>query len=65
MYFKDLTKKEKLHLRKQGITTLQKFKEVAAEQARMRGEGGEPCFDCKNIARKLDLPVDLSPADES
>lgn len=66
-FFKDLTKKEKKHLKKTAeITTLAAFKEMAEKQAEMRKEykekGGvyanfEPCYDCKNIARKLGLEV--------
>ena len=62
MYFKDLTKKEKAHLRKElDFFTLAHFKKVAAEQKKMRENSEfphyEPCYECKNIARKLGLPI--------
>jgi hypothetical protein len=57
MLFKDLSKKELAHLKAQGISTLRTFTHIAKEQKRMREEGGEPCFECKNIARKLNLPI--------
>jgi len=58
-YFKDLTRKERKHLSKQGITTLKKFTLVAANQAeaRKRCRGYERCWDCRMIAKKLGLPV--------
>ena len=58
MFFKDLSKKEKKHLREQGVRTLAEFKETAEKQRVLRKHGGEPCFECKNIARKLGLPVE-------
>lgn len=60
MYFKDLTKKDKQHLRDMGITTLHQMKRNAAKQAEYRksGElGSEPCWTCRAIAQKLGLPV--------
>ncbi len=60
-YFKDLTRKERKHLREQGITTLKEFKVCAAGQAKQRRvqppEWSEPCWDCRMIAKKLGLPV--------
>jgi len=56
--FKNLTKKENKHLKEMGMTTLRQFKETAETQAAYRAEGlSEPCYECKNIARKLGLPV--------
>ena len=60
MYFKDLTAKEKRHLKSQDIRTLKKFKEVAEHQAKTREyfpKWSEPCWDCRAIAKKLGLPV--------
>lgn len=60
MYFKDLTKKEKKHLRERDILTLREFKVVAAKQAESRKKyptHSEPCWDCRAIANKLGLPV--------
>jgi hypothetical protein len=57
MYFKDLSKKEKKHLRETGVRTLRQFKAVAVEQAKWRKENPliEPCWECKRIAQKLGL----------
>ncbi len=58
--FKSLTTKERKHLKDNGCTTLTGFKVIAAEQKRMRDDstsGMEPCNECKNIARKLGLPI--------
>ncbi len=60
MYFKNLLKKEKKHLREMGITTLREMKKTAEAQAEMRKafpENSEPCWDCRSIAKKLELPV--------
>lgn len=59
MFFKDLTKKEKKHLKGVGgVTTLRDFKNVAEYQKKWRQPGGnEPCWECKFIAKKLGLPV--------
>lgn len=59
MYFKDLSKDEKLHLKSQEIFTLSHFKEVAEYQAMWRKDspGFEPCYQCKDIAQKLGLAV--------
>jgi len=64
MYFKDLTKKEKRHLRDMGMATLREFKLAAAEQKRIRElpppkgfKFYEPCWDCRFIAKKLGLPI--------
>jgi hypothetical protein len=65
MYFKDLTKSEKKHLKETaGVTTLSAFKVTARYMADRRKEyiaAGhthmEPCYECKAIARKLGLPV--------
>ena len=57
--FKDLTKKEMKHLKSQEMTTLKAFKATAEAHVKMRVENPqiEPCFECKNIARKLNLPI--------
>lgn len=65
--FKDLTKKELLHLREiANCTTLRDFRETAAAQKKMRDERlaasmapgiAEPCFECRAIAIKLGLEV--------
>jgi hypothetical protein len=61
--FKSLTKKEMKHLREQlDRPTLANFKIVAAKQKETRDapdfhQCNEPCYECKNIARKLGLPV--------
>ena len=57
--FKSLTKTEMKHLRSQDIHTLREFKATADAHVRMRAENPniEPCYECKNIARKLNLPV--------
>ena len=56
-----LTKKELKHLRVgAGVTTLAGAKRNFEGQAKMRRDGtmfSEPCWDCKNIARKLGCPV--------
>ena len=64
MHFKDLTKKEKKHLREMGITTLREFVRNAELQKEMRDQPPpegftfyEPCWDCRMIAKKLELPV--------
>jgi TolB-like protein len=60
MPFINLSAKEKKHLFAEGITTLSRFKYVAAEQKRMRDIDkfkSEPCHECKSIARKLGLEV--------
>ena len=64
MYFKDLSKKEKKHLREMGMTTLREFVETAQLQKEMRDQPPpkgfkfyEPCWDCRAIAQKLELPV--------
>jgi hypothetical protein len=60
MLWKDLTKKEKSHLRDMGIRTLRDFKYNAAMQAEMRRkfpEASEPCWDCRMLAKKFELPI--------
>ena len=53
-----LTKKDLAHLRVSGVTTLSGAKINAEYQKRCRADGDpEPCFDCKSINMKLDLPV--------
>jgi hypothetical protein len=61
--FKSLTKKEMKHLKEQlDRPTLTNFKKVAAFQKSLREKPDfqqcdEPCYECKNIARKLGLPI--------
>jgi hypothetical protein len=57
--FKSLSKTEMKHLRSQEMTTLKQFKATADAHVRMRAENPqiEPCYECKNIARKLGVPV--------
>lgn len=58
MHFKDLTKKEKKHLREMGMTSLRQFKSNAEQQALLRKRyPSEPCWDCRLIAKKLELPI--------
>ena len=57
--FKSLSKTEMKHLRSQEMTTHQQFKATADAHVRMRADNPqiEPCYECKNIARKLGVPV--------
>lgn len=58
--WKNLTKKEVKHLHGQGVTSLRQFKNVAAKQAEKRREfptNSEPCWDCRYIARKLEIAI--------
>jgi hypothetical protein len=63
MKFKDLNKKEMRHLRAQlSSPTLRNFKIVAEYQKSLRDapdfqQYNEPCYECKEIARKLGLPI--------
>lgn len=64
VYFKDLKKKEKAHLKEIGCKTLADFKRNAELHVIMRAENKErgfhniePCYECKHIAIKLGLPV--------
>lgn len=56
-----LTKKERKHLRDQGVTTLKQARINAEHQAKMiadpNGAGTIPCWDCRGINRKLELPL--------
>lgn len=59
-YFKDLTKKEKKHLREMGMISLREFKKNAEFQAGERIKyptSPDPCWDCRTIAKKLGLPI--------
>jgi len=66
-WMKKLTKAEINHLREMGVVSLRKARETFEWQAAQRRENEkkhpdnhavlEPCWDCKNIARKLGLPV--------
>ena len=69
--FYKLTKKEKKHLKEQGITTLTQFKGVREAQkktliydikTRKEYMPGlmEPCWECKMIARRLGLETQES-----
>lgn len=60
--WKDLTKKERKHVHEMGIKTLKEFKKNAEFQAKARREFplpefSEPCWDCRMIAKKLELPI--------
>jgi hypothetical protein len=68
MKWKDLSKKERSHLRREaGCVTLSRFRRIAEVQAEMRQKqlpenGGtepfiEPCFQCKFIAIKLGFSI--------
>ena len=59
---KVLTKKEQKHLSEMGINSMSVFLITRKDQIKMRAEGdakghtpgiAEPCFECKEIARKL------------
>jgi hypothetical protein len=58
-YWKDLSKKERKHLRDFGVYTLGQFKEMAENQRinREAYKDYEPCWTCKRIAEKLGLEV--------
>lgn len=69
--FSKLTKKEKKHLKEQGISTLTHFKSVREAQkktlvhsikTRKEYVPGimEPCWECKMIARRLGLETQES-----
>lgn len=58
--WKDLTKKERQHLKDVNVTTLWQFKDLVAFHQAMRAESGhnpvvEPCWECRQIANKLGL----------
>lgn len=58
--WKDLTKKERKHVREMGVATLREFKKNAEFQAKARREypeASEPCWDCRFIAKKLGLAI--------
>ena len=60
--WKDLTKKERKHVREMGVATLREFKKNAEFQAKTRREFplpefSEPCWECRAIAKKLELPM--------
>ena len=59
MYWKDLTKKEKKHLKEMDVRTLYDFKLMAEKQREFRIEAPdiEPCWDCKHIAIKLAVRI--------
>ena len=62
MRLKDLTKKERKHMRQvAGCRSLAAFARTAAHQAAMRAKDPrpqvEPCWDGRFIARKLGLEV--------
>lgn len=48
-----LTKEERKHLRKNGITTLYELKEIREWQTRLTDK--VVCWDCKSIARKVGI----------
>ncbi len=53
---KKLTKKELLHLRETGATTLEQVRENVLFQAQNRF----PCWECVEIGRKLGIEVELT-----
>jgi len=59
MFFKDLSKKEKKHLKEvAGIHSFSQFKLTAELMKEDRKTSKfEPCYECKAIAIKLGLPV--------
>ena len=60
MRLKDLTKKERKHLRQvAGCRSLSAFARTASQQAEMRAKNPqvEPCWDCRFIAKKLGLEI--------
>jgi hypothetical protein len=62
-WLKKLKVSQRKHLKEMRITSLRQFKEVAEMQKKRRDEHKvvtglhEPCYDCKEIAARLDLPV--------
>ena len=59
-FIKDLTKKEKKHLREANVTTVPGLVKTFKFQKKCRKDnpdGIEPCWQCKSIARKLDFDV--------
>jgi nitrogen fixation protein FixH len=69
--FYKLTKKEKKHLKEQGITTLTQFKSVREAQKKSLSYDiktrkdylpglMEPCWECKMMARRLGLETQES-----
>ncbi len=60
MQWEELTREERAHLTDFDIRTLDAFKKVAANQKQWRDHPqGNPdqCYECKAIAKKLNLPV--------
>lgn len=56
--WKLLTKQEREHLRIVGkVVTTYDLEHTFTEQANLRKLGGEPCWECKSIARKLGYEV--------
>lgn len=58
--WKELTKKERAHLREMGITSLREFKAVAAKQAETRAKYptySELCWECRYIATRFHLSL--------
>jgi len=58
---KKLNAEERKHLKEMDITTLWQFRENAKAQKKFREEENdktfEPCWTCRSIARKLNLPL--------
>ena len=56
-----LTKTELKHLKEMGVTTLLGAKRNAEHQQKLRNETPEtflePCWECRRINNKLDLPI--------
>ena len=62
-WLKKLKASERKHLKEMKITSLRQFTTTAEFQKSRRDKCeivtgiDEPCYECKGIARKLDLPV--------
>ena len=55
-----LNKKDMKHLRKMGMDTLSKIKTTLKVQAMARKDNediSDPCWTCREIAQKLELPI--------
>lgn len=55
-----LTKKHMKHLREMGMNTLSKIKTTLEHQAETRKDPeniSDPCWTCREVANRLNLPV--------
>ena len=56
--WEELTEEERAHLTEYDMPDLETFKKGAANQKEWRDAGkSEPCYTCKAIAKKLNVPV--------